>query len=360
LPDDPVLLSTIDRAAEKLHSKLRMFDVSSIGISDYNQRYFGGYLKRLHRNLRKYSFLMAWTLAYTSRPLDQFVLLEYGGGSGMLSLLGRELNLGVVIYNDIYDMSCQDAKTIGQAIGNEADYYVQGDIDDVIGFLKTNSFSVDGIVSWDVIEHVYEPENFLRKVGDLSRGAISVMMGSSANDLNPRIRRRLMSQQVQAEYHDRERKSGHKERDTVKAYLEVRKEIISQHAGELEPQEIDRLARVTRGLMSPYIEQCVDNYLATREIPAEISHPTNTCDPYTGNWYENLLDPYCLKDHLGQEGFETEVLNGYYGDPGRPRDLVLNALIRVAGKQGAKIAPFYALYGRRTSSEPATASQAKT
>ncbi|MBA7485996.1 hypothetical protein ES707_21548 [subsurface metagenome] len=62
--------------------------------------------------------------------------LDYGSGSGMLYLLAKQLGIGTVVYNDIYDVSCHDAKIIAKSIGNEADYYVQGNIDDVIIFFR--------------------------------------------------------------------------------------------------------------------------------------------------------------------------------------------------------------------------------
>ena len=37
-------------------------------------------------------------------PLNKFTFIEYGGGTGLLSLLAKECNIGTVIYNDIYDL----------------------------------------------------------------------------------------------------------------------------------------------------------------------------------------------------------------------------------------------------------------
>jgi hypothetical protein len=44
------------------------------------------------------------------------------------------------------------------------------------------------------------------------------------------------------------------------------------------------LAKKTRGLMKDDIEKLVEEYIASGKITYQPDHPTNTCDPYTGNW----------------------------------------------------------------------------
>lgn len=69
----------------------------------------------------------------------------------MLSLLAKECKIGTVIYNDIYDVSARDAEIIGKAIGDQADYYIPGDVNDVIDFLKEKSIKCNTIANYDVI-----------------------------------------------------------------------------------------------------------------------------------------------------------------------------------------------------------------
>jgi hypothetical protein len=115
LPKDRgLLIESINSAAERLFSKLVSFDVNSLGISDYNKHYFGDKLANLISNLQLNAYLLSWSLAKSDLPLDRFVFVDYGGGSGMLSLLAKELSIGTVIYNDIYDVSCHDARIIAK------------------------------------------------------------------------------------------------------------------------------------------------------------------------------------------------------------------------------------------------------
>lgn len=354
LPKDQELLNDIDLAAKRLFYKLTDLNIETLDISDYNKVYFGSKLSNLVNSLQKYSYILSWSLIESDVPLNRFVFLDYGGGSGILSLLAKELNISTVIYNDIYDLSCKDASIIGKSIGNQADYYIQGDIEDVIIFLKTNSISCNAIASYDVIEHIYDIEGFFKELDALSNGQLTIFMSSGANTYNPIINRSLTKQQLECEYCDREKKFGHKDRDCTKAYLNARKDIIQAYLGKINVKlietEIDEIARATRGKIESDIQKCVSDYLNTQQLPQKPNHPSNTCDPYTGNWAEHLMNPHDLKDVLSSSGFRVEIVSGYYGHNENPiKNIIfkfLNFFIRFFKKQGIRIAPFYTVYGK--------------
>jgi hypothetical protein len=351
LPKNYELIKDINLAASSLYNKLQNVDVNSLDISNYNKRYFGDKFKTLDTNLRIYSYILSWSVASTNVPLNEFVFVDYGGGSGMLSLLAKEFGIGTVIYNDIYDVSCKDAKVIGDSICNQADYYVLGDVDHVISFIRKNSISCNAIASYDVIEHIYDIEGFLSKLHLLSDGPLTVFMSSGANNLNPLIRNKLMKQHIEFEHEDREWKYGRKPTDTTKALLKLREKIILKYNNKLTAKEVEKLAKVTRSMIEFDIKKCVDKYLETREFPQEPNHPTNTCDPYTGNWFEHLMDPYHLKSILVENGFKVKIVGGYYGRPNniikRSIGTFMNLAIYVLKKQGIRIAPFFSIYGKR-------------
>lgn len=82
----------------------------------------------------------------------------------------------------------------------------------------------------------------------------------------------------------------------------------------MNDDENKKLADVTRGMIQSDIEQTVEKFLQFRELPAPPDHATNTCDPYTGNWAEHLMDPYLLASILGKDRFHARILPGYYGN----------------------------------------------
>jgi hypothetical protein len=346
---DKNVLEPINAAAARLFPALSRLDVNTLDISDYSKKYLAKYVRNPRNTLQRYSYILSLATACSPVPLDHCVFVEYGGGTGIMSLLAKELKIGTVIYNDIYDVSCSDARIIGEALENQADYYVSGDLDDIITFLRKNSLSCDAIASYDVLEHIYDVELFLKTLPHLSEKGLTVAMSSGANAANPFIRKSLVKRQLNVEYKDREKEWGHKERDSLRAYFSIRKEIISSHY-QLTEREVDQLARATRGMIESDIRTCVDTYVKTHTFPPELSHPTNTCDPYTGNWAEHVMDPYSLARILSECGFETAVLTGYYGrySQGALRigTTLLDLSISLLGRYGITVAPFYTVYGR--------------
>lgn len=307
------IVQHISLAKDRLHKKLVALDIRSLGITEYNQRYLGGKLKNIGGELDLYGYLLRLCLSNNSLPIQQSVFVDYGGGSGVLSLLAKELGIGNVIYVDIYDGSCNDVEILSNALGLPLDYIICGDIDDLISFVQDNQIIINLIASYDVLEHIYDVEDHFKKLASLQEHYFRLVYASGANIKNPRTVWSLKKKQVEAEYKNREKTWGHKERDSLRAYYDIRKEIIAQHSAELiDPDEIEKLARTTRGLMASDIIACVDEYLHQGYITYNNDHPTNTCDPYTGNWCEHLIKTEWLKDILKELGYSVEIMNGHY------------------------------------------------
>lgn len=351
LPPDSQLLGDINSAACKLYTKLIKIDVNNLSISDYNKRYLGKKIDRLKGYLQLYSYILAWTIYQSSLPIEEIVLVDHGGGSGLLSSLAKESGVGVVVYNDIYEQSCEDAKEIGKSLCSAADYYVHGDLGLLLEFFESNSLHCNAICSFDVIEHIYDIEGFLSQIHNISDGFLSIFMSTSANPLNYRINRRLMKQHLEFEFDDRGYKYGRKPTDTTEALLPLRKKIIQEYDNILTEYEVEELARKTRGYIEADIRNSIDSFRETGMFPDGIKHPTNTCDPYTGNWFENLMDPYLLRKILENNGFESSIRPGYYGDQnGAVKNILAHGLNWVISKShflGIRIAPFYSLCGLR-------------
>lgn len=351
LPTDLELLYRIEAAARRLEAKLVDVNLGELRISEYNRRYLGSKKANARASLKLYGDLLSLCLAGAGVPLEELVVVDYGGGSGVLSLLARETGIGRVVYNDIYEVSCEDVKYISKAIDTDIQDYVCGDIDDLITYLSTRSIKIHAITSYDVIEHIYDVERYLRKLRSLSDGPFRVVIATGANIRNPLCKWRVRKFHLQCEYQDREREWGHKERDTLRSYLDIRREIIGSYDPSLSRSEVEDLARWTRGLMKQDIERSVDEYRENGDISYRPKHPTNTCDPYTGNWAEQLLKVEWLESILRDEGFELDVLCGYWPHSGSIHKKwvkkSLNAAIRYFGRKALALAPYYVLYANR-------------
>lgn len=352
LPDDKSTVKMVNEAASRLHYKLKGINLETLDISDYNKRYFGFLLGNLQSNLQKYAYILVWSITKIDVPLNKLVFLDYGGGSGMLSLLAKECNIGTVIYNDIYDISARDAEIIGKAIGDQADYYIPGDIDEVIDFLKKKSINCNVIANYDVIEHIYDIEEFLKKMSLISNNNLRVFFSSGANPHNPFIKRKLIKNHHRCELVDREQVFGSKKRDPLEAYSTIRRKLIKDLNLDLSEDQVDYLVAATRGLIEYDIKKAVNEFSTSGTITLKQKYPqypSNTCDPYTGNWAEHLMDIYQLRNVLQSENFQADIWRGYYGDSNTLLKCLaarsLNLLIKNLGRRGLVLSPFFTLYG---------------
>ncbi len=343
----PSLSERAKGARSRLRVKLLKLDLASLEVSAYNRRYLSDKLLDIVHALNLYLHVLDLALTDRPVPLDDFVLVDYGGGSGLISLLAREIGVGTVIYNDIYDVSCSDMEDVSAALGLAPDHIVCGDIDAVISHVRDTRIVVNAVASYDVLEHIYDVEDHFEKLGSLSDEWFRAVYASGANIKNPRIVRGLEKTHHEVENEDRTDEVGWKERDTLRSYLSVRGEMIEGFNPDLSAETIDLLAGMTRGLRRDDIEQCVAEYQRTGGITYRPDHPTNTCDPNTGNWCEHLMPTEWLEDIVQKLGFTGEILAGPYPISGttakRAVKRTLNAGIRIFGRRALAIAPYYVL-----------------
>ena len=237
---------------------------------------------------------------------------------------------------------------LSKAIDVHIEDFVCGDIGELISYLKTNSITINAAVSYDVIEHIYDIKDYLEKLRLLSNSSFRIVFGSGANIKNRSYRRKAMKGHLECEYKDRQLKWGHKERDSLESYFNIRKEIISHYDPGIEQNEVKKLAKLTRGLIQNDIEKSVDEYREKGDISYRPQHSTNTCDPYTGNWAEHLMDTEWLKRILIKRGFDVKILSGFWVNPGKFDMRIINNLknkiIKYLGRKALFISPYYVLY----------------
>ena len=341
-------------AVDRIFGDMQDINPLDLNISEYNQRYLKDQLQNLSRSQVRYACIIGGALSQSQKPLADMVFIEYGGGTGFLSLLAKRMGIGTVIYNDIYDVSCKDAKEIARILGCQAEHYVQGNIDDLIAFCNKHKIKCDIMASHDVLEHIYDVDDFCSKLHLLSHKGTTMIHAAGANMFHYPTVKRISRKQIEVERIDRQKQWGHKERDCLLAYLEERKKIIAGYASSLNNDEMEQLAMLTRGLMREDIIKVVDRYVQNNELPRLIEHPTNTCDPHTGNWMEHFMNPYYLVETVTFNGFDAKVLPLYYYEAGGSsiKNLVarlLNLVIRVSNAP-LYFSGGYAIYAKYTGS----------
>ncbi|MCC2615117.1 hypothetical protein LJ739_02525 [Aestuariibacter halophilus] len=346
---DRALLRRIDKAARNLSDRIVALDLASVGISEYNQRYIRNKFKSPIGCMQKYAYLLAMAIGDSDKPLQELTVVDYGGGNGLFGLLAKEVGVGTVIYNDIYDVSCADIVVFADALGLALQDIVHGDLPDLIGRVQEKGYHIDAVVSYDVIEHIYDIDGYFRQLHQLGNAPLRIVFGSAANTENPDINAALVAHQHALETTDREKVWGHKERDSLASYHALRCDIINALELGFSAEEVEQLATDTRGLIKADIEAQARQYKETGKLSYQPTDTYNTCDPMTGNWAEHLLPFDHVQQVLNDGGFDTQILPGFqpYSFLWRRRMYRhgLNALISLMGRQGLRYAPYYIVMG---------------
>lgn len=353
-PLDSSKVRSLDDAAGRLVKKIEAAKAEELALSTYGRDILKDFQTKTAETIKKYVHILAWLL-YPDLPGGHQAFVDYGGGHGLLSCLAKEAGFTRVIYNDIFDGSAKDARVLAGHLGCPADEYICGDIHNVHESLKANRPSSCALASINVIEHIYDMDDFIKVTSSLSNGPMTLVLSTSANPLNPVVRRRHFRQHREWEFTDGPHESSYP-MDTLKAFLSVRRDIVKECAPELSQAETEELAAATRGQRKEDIERSVKQYQKTKIIPVHPDHPTNTCDPLTGSWQERLLDIPSVSRSLESCGFSVKVLGGYYsgtasnsavGAAKRLAAHFLNHGISLFGQQGARLAPCFMFHAAR-------------
>ena len=334
------LSAILSAAVERLKRKLTGLNICDLGVDDYYaKRFLQPKLFSIDSQLSKYTYHIFWAVslgATHDTPLEDIVFLDHGGGTGMLGLLAKEAGIGTVIYNDIDSKFLDIARSVGATIGVSHNHYVLGDIDELIAYLSSCSIECNAIASYDVIEHIYDMDGFLRKISSLSNGRIGLIMSSGANMFNLRYVVSVLPKQKKEE----------------KKWSKIREKIICECASNIGKEGIKSLVSSSRGMIKEETAQLVKVYLTTGSIPKKQHRTncfdpfgTNTCDPITGWWAEHFLNPFCLPAILKERGFESQIWVGNYHGRPKPVARVLNTFLRFSGIFSLPIAPYYSLVG---------------
>ena len=338
--------TTILNAVRQFKVKLDSLSIESLTISDYNKTYLSKYKSNFNFYMDLYGQLLLKALERLKNPVADAVFIDYGGGCGILSYLAKEIGFKTVIYNDIYNISVEDAKKISRSLNLKIDHFVHGNIDSLINYLNINDISVDLICSFDVLEHIYDLESWVMKLKTIN-GRFNLLFMTAANPKNPFIRKRLQKLQLQAEHVGLVKTKGWKNADLNTSFLKARKMIINHHFPSLSQEKVTLLATGTRGLKESDIIEVVQYYLESGKLNYNIQHPTNTCDPYTGNWTEHLIDLQWLQKLATQNQLHATIVNSRYAYSQNklfniPKFL-LNFVLKITGPNNLFFSPTYTL-----------------
>jgi len=333
---------TLFEAAEKLKSDISFLNLARLKISDYNRDALNHFINNRSYYLSLYISLLDKALRKLNKPVSDSTFIDYGGGCGFLSILAKNSGFGNVIYNDINCQSVSDSEEIACALGTKIDFRIEGNIDRLLTWIHKNNHQYDLICSFDVIEHIYNIEEWISKIATLD-GNFALFFMTSANPCNPFISKRLKKLHLKSENIGYEKNARTPDGFLNTSFLQERKNILLARFPEIGETDLSLIAKGTRGLIKERIELLAEIYFKTGEIKYFPDHPTNTCDPYTGSWTERLIDLNELKDFTRSVNLKIRCVNTYYSYNNNHLinliKMFLNILIFFSGKENLFFSP---------------------
>jgi len=263
----------------------------------------------------------------------------------MMGIFAKYCGFGKVIINDIDNDFLAAARTLSQNLNITIDKFVVGDTHQII--LETASMKPDAIMATDVIEHIYDLNDFLIALRSINPQMISVFTTGS-NPENYFKVKKLRKLQFKDEHEGSSPEDAELFGNRLhRSYFEIRKEIIKNYFQEAPETLVDNLTMLTRGMQQKDIMIAIDNYRYSKVLPKKPADKYNTCHPHTGSWTERILTLEEYADLFHKAGFACKVHPGYYNSFNKG---LKNILLRLVNQSiptfGMKLAPFIFLSGK--------------
>jgi 2-polyprenyl-3-methyl-5-hydroxy-6-metoxy-1,4-benzoquinol methylase len=329
LPQHDQLADLINGQAHELYKKLFTLPVERLGLPEHCLLYFRtSHFNRLFFSIETSARLLYNSISLLNKPVTDLAIMDYGAGVGTLYMLAKMIGCKKVVYNDFLDEWRISALKIAEAIGVSIDEYVVGDIEDTLRILSQKNILCDIITSRNVIEHVYNLENFYKSI-HLHQPQALVYSSTTANFYNPAAHIKHVL--------------WHKKWEKV--YYRQRRDIIKNTGMVTEEGELDILAKKTKGLAASDLTNAVTNFKISKVLPDPAIHYSNTCEPSTGVWAEHLLRFEQYRKDICTENYSISFLPGFW-DTHYSKTWknifarLLNVAIRLLGKTSVFLAPF--------------------
>ena len=281
LPHKDELGELLQAESEKLYALMQTINVEALGLSEHGVLYFvGSHYKRIFFSIQTSAHLLYNSIKLSKKKVEDVVIMDYGAGIGSLYILAKMIGCKKVVYNDILEEWKQNALLIAEAIHQDVDEYIVGNIDETLVVLEEKGIVCDIITSRNVIEHIYKLDAFYSVINKHQPKAI-VYSSTTANFNNPAMN-------LQHIIH-------HKK--TEKVYLQQRIDFIKKNFTQLSEDKLTKIAIGTRGYEKSELIDAVNEFIKTGNLPSKNYHYTNTCDMNYGVWAENLI-PFSIHEAM--------------------------------------------------------------
>jgi len=296
------LRQILKTASDNLARDIVNLDFEQLSIEDYTIIYLSKYLDNIKYELNLNADILFHAFEHTGLKMADLVLVDYGSGIGMLSLLAKYSGVGKVIQVDINKDVLSDSITLSNAL-KVFDIEQYTSISECVK--AEGSDSINAIVSRDVVEHVYDLKALFDQFAEINTCSVMVH-NTSANRYNLWLKSYF--RKIHNSFEE-EVVINSRDGNISPSYASIRSERLSQLFPDLDTRSLDMMTAKTRGLM------IVDFENLSQEEILKLNPPlSNTCNPITGNWAERLLS---VSDYRSLSGpFDMSIASGilnYFG-----------------------------------------------
>lgn len=336
--------NTIQSYISSFEQLLLGVDPAMLSEEIYCRKYFIHLRDNSRYYLSIYASVLEKLLQNSQLEKHRICLLDYGAGNGLLGIFACYCGFGCVALNDIDSQFLESARKLSQILRVEIDAFIAGDIQQIKEHPYANH--LNAIAGTDVIEHIYNLDDFFAAIQSINPSTISVFTTAS-NPLNFFKVRKLRQLQRKDELEGGEPGDfllfGS---EPLQPYYQIRKAIILEILPGINPDELSILATHTRGLNLEDIKKAVDQYSFNKTLPVLMLDPYNTCNPLTGSWTERILPLQDYASLYKKNGFSLFIYHGFYNKYKKGlKGLVSNVLNRLIPIFKHRISPFIVFVG---------------
>ena len=277
----------------KFHHLLNEIVFEDLGLSDYNLNYILKMKPTFFYYIQLFDFSIQEIVSKEDYK-DKWII-DFGGGHGFLSLYLKLLGFKV-IYCDFNANSVQTAQKIAQTLGFGPDYYVEGSSKDVLDLINQENLDVQYLISTDTIEHVYDLDEMIGNFVKINP-KIKMIFTTASNFDNKIKSKELQKSMI---------------KDEIEEFIPMRKTYISNSFSNLKEEEINLLAKKSRGLRYVDLDDFVKFYQENKSFKKIEIDDYNCCEPEFGAWTERILPIEDYKKTASNYGLTLDVDNSFY------------------------------------------------